>query len=255
MTQALAPHTTPNDMDLMTAAPTGRAALYRKIADVTAEIGRIPKNGRNSFHNYTYATESDITDALRDLLKTHGLAFLPPSVLEWQRDETVDNPKLGPRTRVLMQFELACCDTGEVYTAQLWGEGQDNSDKGFYKAYTGAVKYFLMKTFLIATGDDPERDDHQEPGQQRRPVQQPPRAPQTQQRPVATGATHPAPGERERRAELFAARKALGELPAVTKADMDAAADLDNLDLLRDLYREVKARKNGAAMETADLPL
>lgn len=145
--------------DTPTPTPNSRAALYRKIAGVTAAVSRIPKNGRNTFHNYTYATESDITDGLRDLLAEHGLAFLPPSVLDWQRDETVDNPKLGPRTRVQVQFALGCADTGETYTAVLWGEGQDTADKGFYKAYTGAVKYFLMKTFLIATGDDSERDD------------------------------------------------------------------------------------------------
>lgn len=138
-----------------------RAKLYSKISKVTAEVSRIPKNGRNAFHNYSYATESDITDGLRALLEEHGLAFLPPSVLSWQRDETADNPKQGPRTRVEVQFAIACCDTGEVYSSVLWGEGQDASDKGFYKAYTGAVKYFLMKTFLIATGDDPEQDAHQ----------------------------------------------------------------------------------------------
>lgn len=148
-----------DDTPTPTPTPNSRATLYRKIAGVTAAVSRIPKNGRNTFHNYTYATESDITDGLRDLLAEHGLAFLPPSVLSWERDETVDNPKLGPRTRVQVQFALGCADTGETYTAVLWGEGQDNADKGFYKAYTGAVKYFLMKTFLIATGDDPERDD------------------------------------------------------------------------------------------------
>lgn len=161
-----------------------RAKLYGKISAVTAEVSRIPKNGRNTFHNYTYATESDITDGLRELLAAHGLAFLPPSVISWERDETADNPKQGPRTRVQMEFAIACCDTGELYTAMVWGEGQDASDKGFYKAYTGAVKYFLMKTFLIATGDDPEQDSQparnggssyeprQQPQQQQRAAQQ-----------------------------------------------------------------------------------
>jgi hypothetical protein len=137
-----------------------RAKLYQKISAVTAAVSRIPKNGKNTFHNYKYATESDITDGLRALLFDHGLAFLPPSVISWERSETIK--KSGDRgddlTRVQVQFGLACTETGEVFTACLWGEGQDGGDKGFYKAYTGAVKYFLMKTFLIATGDDPEQD-------------------------------------------------------------------------------------------------
>lgn len=184
-----------------TPTPNGRAALYRKIASVTAAVSRIPKNGRNTFHNYTYATESDITDGLRDLLAEHGLAFLPPSVLDWQRDETVDNPKLGPRTRVQVQFALGCADTGETYTAVLWGEGQDNADKGFYKAYTGAVKYFLMKTFLIATGDDPERDDPParapQPAQRREP---PPPAPL---KPTPNGSSKPEASPAEARRKFY----------------------------------------------------
>ena len=141
-----------------------RAKLYGKIAAVTAAVSRIPKNGKNTFHNYKYATESDITDGLRELLAGHGLAFLPPSVISWERDETAET-KGGPRTRVQLQFALGCCDTGEVFSSIVWGEGQDGGDKGFYKAYTGAVKYFLMKTFLIATGDDPEQDAPRTNGQ------------------------------------------------------------------------------------------
>lgn len=151
----------------MTDTPNTKATLYKKIAAVTAAVSRIPKNGHNKFFNYDYATESDITDSLRELLNTIGLAFLPPSVISWERDETIDNPKLGPRTRVQVQFGLGCTDTGETFTSMLWGEGQDSADKAFYKAYTGAVKYFLMKTFLIATGDDPEQDERQ-PAQQQR---------------------------------------------------------------------------------------
>src|SRR5690242_13869004 len=111
-----------------------RAVLYKKIAAVTAAVSRIPKNGENQFHHYKYATESDITDGLRALLAENGLAFLPPSVISWERDEVVENPKLGPRTRVQVQFAIGCAETGEVFTSILWGEGQDTSDKGFYKA-------------------------------------------------------------------------------------------------------------------------
>ena len=127
-----------------------RAGLYKKIAAVTQEVGRVPKNGRNEFHKYNYATESDITDSLRDLLKEHGLAFLPPSVEDFWKE--------GDITRVRMKFGLADTETGEVHEFTIYGEGQDKGDKGAYKAYTGAVKYALMKTFLVATGDDPEAD-------------------------------------------------------------------------------------------------
>ena len=46
-----------------------------------------------------------------------------------------------------------------MHKAEWAGSGDDPADKGLYSAYTGAVKYFLMKAFLIPTGDDPEADE------------------------------------------------------------------------------------------------
>ena len=40
----------------------------------------------------------------------------------------------------------------------IYGEGIDKGDKALYKAYTGAIKYYLANTFLIATGNEPEND-------------------------------------------------------------------------------------------------
>jgi hypothetical protein len=50
------------------------------------------------------------------------------------------------------------------------------------------------------------------------------------------------------------ARAAIAALPGATAEDITAAADLDDRDLLGELYREVKARKNGK-VEVVDLPL
>ena len=42
------------------------------------------------------------------------------------------------------------------------GEAIDKGDKAGYKAFTGALKYYLANTFMVATGDDPEKDSPQE---------------------------------------------------------------------------------------------
>lgn len=123
--------------------------IYQKISKVMSLVSRVPKNGYNSFHKYQYATETDLTESIRPILQEAELAFFS-SVLEQDRD--------GEFTKVKMEFTLADLETGEVLKSTYWGEGQDKGDKGLYKAYTGATKYFLMKTFLIPTGDDPELD-------------------------------------------------------------------------------------------------
>jgi hypothetical protein len=124
-------------------------SIFAKISKVMSMVSRVPKNGYNAFHKYNYATESDLTESIRSILFEIGLAFFS-SVLDQERS--------GEFTKVKMEFTLADTETGEVLKSVYWGEGQDKGDKGLYKAYTGATKYFLMKTFLIPTGDDPEAD-------------------------------------------------------------------------------------------------
>jgi hypothetical protein len=74
------------------------------------------------------------------------------------REYTTDRGKQSVVTTVVVAFTFADGDTGAMFRSEWAGQGDDPADKGLYKAYTGALKYFLMKTFLIPTGDDPEAD-------------------------------------------------------------------------------------------------
>ena len=58
--------------------------------------------------------------------------------------------------RVVMAYTFADVDTGEEVVAKVAGQGLDPGDKAPYKAMTGALKYALLQSFLLATGDDPE---------------------------------------------------------------------------------------------------
>lgn len=137
--------------------PKDLARLYGKIAAVQGAVGHVPKTGHNKFHNYDYVTEGDLLNAVRRHMSEQKLALIP-AVREIERID-MGQSKSGPLTRVHMTFTLACGDTGASITAGFVGDGQDAGDKGVYKAYTGALKYFLMKCFLVATGDDPEQDE------------------------------------------------------------------------------------------------
>jgi hypothetical protein len=137
--------------------PKDLARLYAKIAAVQGAVGHVPKTGHNKFHNYDYVTEGDLLNAVRRHMSEQKLALIP-AVRETERID-MGQSKSGPLTRVHMTFTLACGDTGASITAGFVGDGQDAGDKGVYKAYTGALKYFLMKCFLVATGDDPEQDE------------------------------------------------------------------------------------------------
>ena len=124
--------------------------LTLKLTKVMSAVGRIKKNGFNSFHNYAYVTEADILEALRgELEKEHVFIFNSVESITKENDLTT----------VVVNNIIVDGDSGENITVKSVGVGQDKGDKGVYKAITGATKYFLMKNFLIPTGDDPEASD------------------------------------------------------------------------------------------------
>lgn len=138
--------------ELLDDALGGKATLYRKIAEVMAAVDRLPKTGWNDFHKYHYVTEADLVEAVRGLLAERQVAILPSAhTVEW------GGPK-GTVTLFRGTFTFVDGETGASVSCKWAGTGDDPSDKGLYKAYTGALKYFLLKTFLIPTGDDPEAD-------------------------------------------------------------------------------------------------
>lgn len=127
--------------------------LVQKLAAVMAAVERIPKRGRNDFHKYDYATEADIAATVRAELAARGVMLIPAIVGE-SRHSVGD--KGSVLTVLEMEMEFLDGETGESIKKPWRGYGTDKEDKGGYKAMTGGEKYFLLKTFLMPTGDDPE---------------------------------------------------------------------------------------------------
>lgn len=127
-------------------------ALAASLAAVMAKCHRIPKNGYNQFHKYKFATEADVSDTVRELLASEGVCFMPS--VEEVKQQTIQT-KSGTATlsMVKMQMRFISGVTGEELTSSWYSEAADNSDKSINKCVTAGVKYFLLKTFLISSGD------------------------------------------------------------------------------------------------------
>jgi hypothetical protein len=142
------------------ATPKG---LYAKIAAVMGEVSSIPKKGENTFHKYSYARESDVMDMVRPVLSKHGLVIIPSRDPDRPVEMETRESQRGEKTymaRVPMVFKIIDSETGESVTSYWDGTGEDRGEKWLYKAYAGGEKYFLLKTFLLSTGDDdPENDN------------------------------------------------------------------------------------------------
>jgi len=141
---------------MTTTTANGDAVLAAKLSEVMASVDRIPKNGWNDHFRYKFATESDVSDAIRNELANRKVCVLVDSNITEIRPITKDNGKSTFLTDTAIRIRFICGDTGAVFTVEGCGTGDDASDKGTYKSITGAIKYALMKTFLVPTGDDPE---------------------------------------------------------------------------------------------------
>jgi hypothetical protein len=141
--------------------------LKQKLAEVRRRICYIQKRGHNERFNYSYVTAADIAGAVGDALAELEVVIIPN--LESISHENISpNPGYSDRlTRVVMTYTFMDVNSAEELTVKMPGEGRDPGDKGPYKAMTGALKYALLQSFLIATGDDPEderADGGQRPG-------------------------------------------------------------------------------------------
>lgn len=132
--------------------------LLKAMIEVTREVENIPKNGFNSTIGYSYVLERDVVDILRKSLVDKEIVVIPNIVNTTEREILSSKGKPTTISKVIMSYTFFDSQTGGYITTYGAGEGQDNLDKGIYKAITGCQKYVLLKTFMIPTGDDPEED-------------------------------------------------------------------------------------------------
>lgn len=121
--------------------------------------GILKKGGQNDYDHYSYFSEAQYKELFTELFSKNNLE-LKFSELEYNTFEGSGKNCNGRMTR--LEFTLIDVDTGFFETTVITGEGMDKGDKAGYKAYTGAVKYYLADTFLVATGDDAEKESPEE---------------------------------------------------------------------------------------------
>lgn len=120
------------------------------------EKGVMQRDKTNAFDRYTYFSEAGYKKLFTELFSKTGLE-LKTTVTDVERFN-IEGSKTPNGRLVTMEFTLFDVETGCSETSRVYGEGFDKGDKALYKAYTGAIKYYLADTFLVATGDDPEVD-------------------------------------------------------------------------------------------------
>lgn len=125
--------------------------IYQRIMAVMADLSYVQKGEKTVNNQYRFVTHDAVSEAIHPLLVKHGIAMIP-SVSRWSQD--------GNRTAVDVAVSFVNVDKpDEVVIVNTFGFGVDSQDKGPGKAVSYATKYAVLKTFVLETGDDPERDN------------------------------------------------------------------------------------------------
>lgn len=136
-----------------------KAKLLQKknrVRKAIKEKGTLLNGAFNEFDNYEYFSEAQYKELFTDLLSEYGLELKPSEISKTEFRGTEKQP-FG--YSVTFEFELSDIETGYSEVSCHSGTGIDKGDKAYYKARTGALKTYFSMTFLVATKDDPERDD------------------------------------------------------------------------------------------------
>lgn len=133
--------------------------ILGKMLEATRKAQGLQKTGVNQKFGYPYFKDADIAKGMAGIYNDVGLVMLPPVVTAVEDLQPVaTRTGVMHRCRVFVTCSICDPDTGDIIKGDVIGSGADMLDKAEYKAMTGAVKYFLMKTHFIADHIEPEDD-------------------------------------------------------------------------------------------------
>ncbi len=130
-------------------------AKKNAVRSALKEKGVLKRDGTNAFDKYKYFSEAQYKTLFTELFSINKLEL---KFTELEYGTFIGSEKQSNGRLPKLEFSLIDVETGFYETSIITGEGMDKGDKAGYKAYTGALKYYLADTFMVATGDDPEKD-------------------------------------------------------------------------------------------------
>lgn len=130
--------------------------IHQKINAVMKEIEYLSKDDHIKFQNTNYKaiSEEKVTSAVRLSMAKNGLTLIPIE----QTHEREGNLSI-----VNVKYKLTNIDNPQEFEIiASTGTGVDTQDKGVGKAMTYAFKYALLRSFMIPTGEDPDKVSSEE---------------------------------------------------------------------------------------------
>lgn len=121
--------------------------LLERLNAVQQEVDYVQKEKRAGMR-YSIVSHDAVTAKVRPILVKHGVLYYPIRL---------ETTQVGNRTQAQMTVRFVSVDNPtDFIDVPTFGYGIDEQDKGPGKAMSYAVKYALLKTLGLETGDDPD---------------------------------------------------------------------------------------------------
>ncbi|MGD9494994.1 MAG: ERF family protein [Armatimonadota bacterium] len=150
---------------------SGKPNVHQRLLAVQRAITNIAPDGHNERFHYRYVSNSAVLSAIRAAMNENGLVLVPEVVEHDCRVGAIPVREGAHHLSVIrMRMTWVNVDDPQDTVVCEWsGAGIDGQEKGISKAVTIAVKYFLLKQFLIPTDDaDPDGYTGEDTGGQQR---------------------------------------------------------------------------------------
>lgn len=148
---------------------TPEIQLIEAVLNVMSEVNYLQKDDTVGTGSSSYRGISDekVRDNVRKSMIVHGLICVPVKIDKETNIERWTEPDPYSKTGGTKQKQQIFSDivftfriyhtSGAFIEGQSSGHGIDSQDKSPGKAMTYAMKYFLLNTFMVPTGDDPDK--------------------------------------------------------------------------------------------------
>lgn len=133
--------------------------IEQALAAIYGAVGYVQKERKQGL-SYTFASESALIEALRPAMVEQGVTVRVVALSDVKHEAITvgKSESVMQRTTLIATVRFAHAASATHIDVVAAGEGMDSGDKSSNKAMTCALKYALRQTFLIETGDDPDRD-------------------------------------------------------------------------------------------------
>ena len=123
--------------------------ILQRLHAVMEQVSYIQKEKKQGMR-YSIVTHDAVTALVRRHFVEHGILY-------WISE--LDDGQVGNRTRVRIAVRFQNIDDKDDYIlVPSLGYGVDDQDKGPGKGISYAVKYAILKTLGLETGDDPDTE-------------------------------------------------------------------------------------------------